>query len=217
MKLLTCYTPSHKVFLPQFFDSLDQTDLDVVIRMHPQECPTGEFASEGWNTTTQRKFEFLLEEMNKADYNDIMIFSDIDIQFFQSPVPFAERVLKDTDIAFQNDYYGHACTGFFYFRNTELIADFIQHAIKEIPNWRDDQEAVNKILQGDSSLDYMLLPKEYFTFGSFYKHWEGEQMFPIPDNIIMHHANWVKGIDKKLELLRVVRNQHNQKQVKVTV
>ena len=61
MKLLTCYTPSHKIFLPQFLDTLDQEGLDVIIREHPQECPTGEFASEGWNRTTKRKFEFITE------------------------------------------------------------------------------------------------------------------------------------------------------------
>lgn len=210
MKLLTCYTPSHKVFLNQFMDSLDQTNLDVVIRMHEQECPTGEFASDGWNRTTQRKFEFLLEEMANATHEDIMIFSDIDIQFFQPPQLFAERALVGSDIVFQNDYYGHACTGFFYFRNNEKVREFILKAIEEIPKWRDDQEAVNKMIVNQGyDIQYALLPKEFFTYGSFYNHWEGQDDFPLPKNMVMHHANWVKGIESKIKLLRVVRNLYN--------
>lgn len=207
MKLLTCYTESHRVFLRSFFGSLDQSNgLDVVIRQHPQECPTGAFADAGWNDTTKRKFEFIEEQMHFTPEGEPMIFSDVDIQFFQPLTQFAEKALKEVDVVFQNDYYGHACTGFFYIRNNQSMRDLISEVIFEIPNWRDDQEAMNKVLIKNRSYNYGLLPPQFFTFGSFFKHWEGEQDFPLPPNIVMHHANWVKGVDKKVALLKTVRS-----------
>lgn len=210
MKLLTCYTPSHKIFLSQFFETLDQSGLDVIIRQHSQECETGEFASEGWNTTTKRKFQFLLEYMYKMEPDEEFIFSDIDVQFFQNPKIFCRKALRDRDIVFQNDYYGHACTGFFYAKNNAAVTNLISNAVAVIKEHRDDQAAVNHLLKSHK-IEYGLLPPQFFTFGMFYNHWHGEQEFPLPDNIVMHHANWVKGVENKIELLKVVRDLYNRK------
>lgn len=211
MKLFTCYTPSHNVFVKQFFDSLDQEGLDVIVKEHEQECPTGEFASSGWNITTKRKFEFLLENMEKMEVDEQFIFSDIDVQFFDKPQKFCNKALEYNDIVFQNDYYGHACTGFFYAKNNERVVKLLSTACDTIIRYRDDQDAVNHILMLYPEIKYSLLPPEFFTFGMFYNHWQGEKDFPIPDKIIMHHANWVKGVDKKLELLQTVRDIYNKR------
>lgn len=209
MKLLTCYTPSHKIFLPQFFDTLDQSGLDIIIREHPQECPTGEFASEGWNLTTKRKLEFILEYMEKMEQGEHFIFSDIDVQFFDKPQNYDAKALHEKDIVFQNDYYGHACTGFFYAKNNDNVVQLLGHAVSNIEKYRDDQEAVNHYLK-ECQTNYGLLPPQFFTFGMFYNHWHGEKEFPLPDKIIMHHANWVKGVDNKIELLQTVRDIYNK-------
>jgi len=209
MKLLTCYTPSHKIFLSQFLDTLDQNGLDVVIREHPQECLTGEFASEGWNLTTKRKFEFILHYMEKMGRDEEFIFSDIDVQFFQSPKKFCSKSLQNHNIVFQNDYYGHACTGFFYAKNNDDVIQLLGHSLCDIEKHRDDQAAVNHFLPLLKT-NYGLLPPQFFTFGMFYNHWHGEKDFPIPKNIVMHHANWVKGVDSKVKLLKTVRDIYNR-------
>lgn len=215
MKILTCFTPSHKVFVDQFYQSLPKEDLHVIYETFDQECPTGEFAEEGWNKTTARKFEFLLSEMSKMPEGEVFTFSDIDIQFFQPLAHLAMRATAEYDIVFQNDYYGHACTGFFFVRNNAKTRAFFKEALTVIPDHRDDQAAVNHLLgigtHDALGLKYALLPVEFFTFGCFFKHWDGEDNFPIPDQIVMHHANWVKGIDKKLELLKTVRSIYNKK------
>lgn len=212
MKLLTCYTPSHKVFFDQFVLTNPPDGIELIVEMFPQECPSGEFAEEGWNATTARKFEFLIRHMNEMKEGEIFTFSDVDVQFFDTLTEYAHRACSKVDIAFQNDYYGHACTGFFFCRNTEQTRHFFEHALLIIKDHRDDQAAVNHILATHPiDFTYGLLPNQFFTFGSFYNHWNGETDFPVPDDIVMHHANWVKGIDKKLELLRVVRNIYNKK------
>jgi hypothetical protein len=80
----------------------------------------------------------------------------------------------------------------------------------EIPKWRDDQEAMNQVLPTWNGR-YGLLPAQFFTFGSFYQHWdETKTDFSLPKGIVMHHANWVKGIENKLKLLTLVREIYDR-------
>lgn len=211
MKLITCYTPSHEVFLPHFH-TLHQVDdrINLWDEEFEQECPTGEFADEGWNDTTRRKFELIRGVLRDSNEGELMAFSDVDVQFFRPISNLAEMALKDNDIVFQNDYYGHACTGFFYMRNNRSIRDLMDKVYDEIPNWRDDQEAMNKVLPIWNG-KYGLLPNQFFTFGSFYQHWdETKTNFPLPKGMVMHHANWVKGIENKLKLLTLVREIYDR-------
>ena len=207
MKLLTCYTQSHSVFLKHFATLYDlNDDIEIILKLLPQECPTGEFADAGWKLTTARKFVFILEELDKCKEGELLIFSDVDVQFFRPITPLAEKALANHDIVFQNDYIGHACTGFFYMRNNESVRNLIAKALALIPTSRDDQDAMNKILPTWEG-KYALLPVEFFTFGIFHQHWHEKYIdFPIPDGIVMHHANWIKGIEKKLKLLITVRS-----------
>lgn len=215
MKLLSCYTPSHKVFLDAFNTIHDvDEDVQVILKELPQECPSGEFAEDGWKLTTAKKFEFILEELTKCEPEELLAFSDIDIQYFKPISNLVEKALKDNDIVFQNDYYGHACTGFFFMRNCDAVRKLLFQAMMIIPEWRDDQEATNKLLP-NGDVRYGLLPPQFFTFGMFYNHWQGQENFPLPEGIIMHHANWVKGIEKKEKLLTIVRRIYdNQRSTK---
>lgn len=211
MKLLTFYTPSHEIFVEQFKNSLPDDNLEVIYHTYEQECPTGEFAEEGWNTTTRRKFEFIAEVMMSLEEDEVFTFSDIDIQFFKPITKLAARATAEHDVVFQNDYYGHACTGFFFCKNNPNTRRLIAECIRDIHNHRDDQAVMNHILQGGLApyVNYALLPPQFFTFGMFYNHWHGETEFPLPPGIVMHHANWVKGIDNKIKLLQTVRNIYN--------
>lgn len=213
MKLLTCFTESHKVFLNQFLQSLDCNGLDIILREHSQECRTGEFASEGWNITTRRKFEFILDCLEMTVADEAFIFSDIDIQYYKSPKLFCDQVLSECDIAFQNDYYGHACTGFFYAKNNNKVKNLLNISIENIDKFRDDQEVVNHLLQNQKiDINYKLLPKEFFTYGMYYSHWDpSKKEFKVPQNMVMHHANWVIGIDNKLDLLNAAKENYNNK------
>ncbi len=211
MKLITCLTPSHQVFLPHFntIFRVDQ-NINLYSEEFEQECPTGAFADAGWNDTTRRKFEHIGTILQECDEGELLAFADADIQFFRPISDLAGIALKDNDIVFQNDYYGHACTGFFYMRNNRSIRDLVQMVYNEIPNWRDDQEAMNKILPTWSG-EYGLLPNQFFTFGSFYQHWdETKTDFPLPRGMVLHHANWVKGIENKLKLLTLVREIYDR-------
>jgi len=211
MKIYTAYSNSHKVFLP-WFNTIKNVEPNItpIFCELDQKCPTGEFSSEGWNDTTKEKLEFILDIV-KTDTNEYFIFSDIDVQFFKPVWNLGEKALSNYDIVFQNDYYGAQCTGFFYCKNNSKTKQLFEEALKIHNQHRDDQTSIQAALRIVPEIKHALLPKEYFTLGMFYDHWHGQPIFKIPQNIIVHHANWVMGVDNKLKLLEAVKNNYTNK------
>jgi hypothetical protein len=211
MKTYTFYSETHKVFLP-WFNTIKEVepDVDVEYLEVTQTCPSGEFAEEGWNKTMADKVEYVLSAFDHPD--EYFIYSDLDVQFFQPITPLAQKVLAKHDIVFQNDSNGVRCAGFFYCRKTESTKKLFQKTLEIIGKHRDDQPAIHEILTNELvDVKTAFLPPQFFTFGAFYQHWNGQQVFPLPKGIVVHHANWVIGIDNKLKLLQAVRNNYNNK------
>lgn len=219
MKIYTAYSPSHEVFKP-WFDTIYNVhpDINVSYLKLDQKCETGEYDTTGWGKTTGEKLEKIIEIFDQEDGEDYFIFSDIDIQFFNPILKFTDTVLKRYDVVFQNDYNGNQCTGFFYCRKNKNTKRIFERALEinkqmHVDGIRnvDDQVAVQHVLNTESAdIRHALLPKEFFTYGMFRTgHWSRDKEFKLPKNIIMHHSNWVSGIDNKLNLLQVVRDYYN--------
>lgn len=211
MKIYTTYSNSHKVFLP-WFNTIKEVEpeLTPVYIEIDQKCETGEFASTNWNEATKQKITALLDIINSTD-DEYFIFSDVDVQFFKPIWNLGIKALEHHDIVFQNDYYGAQCTGFFYCRNNKRTKQLFSEALKIHEQYRDDQTSIQAVLNFIPELKHALLPKEYFTYGMFYNHWHGEREFKLPANIVLHHANWVIGIEKKIELLKATRYNYEQR------
>jgi hypothetical protein len=39
------------------------------------------------------------------------------------------------------------------------------------------------------------------------REWNGEEPFEVPDDIVIHHANYTRGIDRKFQLLDMVKEK----------
>ena len=219
MKIYTAYSESHKRFLP-WFNTIHDVDPDVSVSHFEleQQCPTGEFKNQGWNQVTGKKLQRMVEIFDEDSNDDCFIFSDIDVQFFSSVSKLAKKALTNHDIVFQNDYYGAECTGFFYCKKNAKTKVMFEKALEIVNTYGDkntpgpggDQEAIQSALKiCGSSITRAFLPPQFFTFGMFYDHWKGQEVFPIPKGIVMHHANWVIGIENKIKLLQAVKNNYN--------
>jgi hypothetical protein len=224
MKLYTVFTESHRSFFENyFFKTLPfEPRLELRILFKPQIC-SGEFLSKGWNQTMAYKVDCFIQAAKETPDNEIFMFSDPDIQFFK---PFYDDILnhmRNYEAVFQNDYFGGINTGFFAMRSNPNIRGFLNTVKHNLANFNEEQHAFNSLVQHFDKLpkikfNWKKLPLEYWTYGEkvkeldtnpvTYSIWNGDKTFDIPDNIIMHHANWTKTFYQKKEILDLVRKKH---------
>ena len=218
-KIYTVSSPTHDTFLPWLYTIKDvYPNIVIDVLYIDQLSESGAFYKNGWYEATLAKLEAITKILNNTD-NSLFIFSDTDVQFFKPFHSIINNLLLTNDIVFQNDYDSLQCTGFFACRQTPLIKDLFNKALwllkKRKNNISDDQVAMHEALKRFPQIKHAMLPREFFTYGSFRKKeiWSGiQQEFDIPENIIMHHANWTVGIQNKLDMLQYVREQYNNMQ-----
>ncbi len=218
VKVYALYTPSHRVFLRDWFlPSITQhDDFTLIIRYAGQDCDSGEFMMEGWNATMLKKVKLVIEGI-RENPDEVFIHSDVDIQFF---APFKDLILslmKDKDMLFQKDHdetgSKSICAGFFACRGTpstlklwaRIYSDL--KAISDSQSKENDQTLLRKYLgSNEFKISWGLLPDSFFGGGTFTNtRWKPGVVVPIPDRPIMHHANWTIGIPNKIGQLQHVK------------
>jgi hypothetical protein len=217
MTIYVAYSKSHEVFKP-WFESIYKIYPEINIKYFilDQKCQTGEFREQGWDEATRQKLKKMLEAFNDPlNKDEYFIFSDIDIQFFNKFDEIIENLLQDNDFLFQNDHAAGLCTGFFVAKKNRKVKKILKNAIKYFE--LGDQPSIQEALRRNPKVKYKLLPDEFFTIGLYCGKtpWKSEQErkifnFKIPDNIIMHHANWTNGIKNKLRLLSLVKYSYEK-------
>jgi len=266
MKLYTAYTPSHEIFLKEWFLPSMQDDYELIIEKYEQECPSAEYMSEGWTKTMFRRIDLIMRAI-EDNWGDVFIFSDVDIQFFQPAKEIISKVIKNHDFAVQkNSFGGRLNAGFFACRANKKTSG-LWSAIKKYMQdnlGEHDQHALNVMLKkgrivsegssvyktyrqillsldkrkdrsltrvtrvsisawihfwlmyrsyllskakNDFDIKWRFLPDNFFCPGLVNSgYWEPGQSLPIPQNIIMHHANWSVGVENKIAQLKYVRD-----------
>jgi hypothetical protein len=207
MKVYTYFTPSHKIFFDEFF-SPSVEDLEIVQIMGDQDCKTGFYYTEGWKQTTMKKVDVFIKAC-EDNQGSVFVFSDVDIQFFGPIKQTLLEELGDYDIALQNDYLGGMCSGFFVCRGNERTLNMFKKMKENESQYLEDQHALNLNLH---LVKFKPLSEKFWTFGMFKTQWKN-QNFNIPDNLLMHHANWTEGIENKTNLLKFVRQKFNLKKL----
>jgi hypothetical protein len=213
MKLYALYTPSHEQLKDQFFLPSIQDDFEIIFEFCEQTCPSAKFMSEGWTDTTLRKVDLIVRAIEE-NWGSIFIFSDVDIQFF---CPIQETILKlmqDKDMVIQkNSPNGVLCSGFFACRGNEKTLHLWQDVKKTMQKNKlnSDQNSLNRCIKRHNTKNpynvvWGYLPSTFFGGGTLTGHeWSPGMSLPVPHNIIMHHANWTKGIKNKIAQLVYVR------------
>jgi len=203
-KIYTFYTDTHKELYDRFLLTFNRFRLgnsfDLVTKKFDQES-SGNFMEEGWNKTMRKKVEYVLESIEET-FGGWFIHADCDIQFFADILPDMEPRIAKYDLVAQSDS-GTLCAGFFACRSNERMRVVFQEVLKIMDRVGNDQLALNA-LKGNFS--HQLLPYSYFTIGNVNggKVWDGDTKFMPPKKTFMHHANYVVGPQKKLELMDVV-------------
>ncbi len=218
IKLYALYTPSHEILKNSYFLPSLQDDFEIIFRFAEQTCPSAQFMSQGWTDTTIRKVDLIIDAI-KENWDSWFIFSDVDIQFFAPIEDIITKLMQDKDIVMQrNNPAGDLCTGFFACRGNEktlrLWTDVKKLMQKDKIN--SDQNSFNRCIKKNSKknpydVTWEYLPNIFFGGGTLTGKtgylWLPGRSLPVPTGIVMHHANWTKGIKNKIAQLEYVRKR----------
>jgi hypothetical protein len=232
MRLYSCFSPSHHELLCSHFLPTAQKEFGQAafhaqthdpwtarpnarlhIRRLPQQSPTGEYGTRGFFETCFAKVYYILEILERE--KQPFLYADVDVRFY-APVTadlldFLGR--RDADQAFQWDGpAGAECSGFMVIVPSERTRLFWQSVQAEMYlTGKLDQDAMHVITFVEHFMDgdipaprNSVLPERYWTFGRNNKHWEPGMPVNPPADLLVHHANWTKGVANKMKLLDVV-------------
>jgi hypothetical protein len=212
MKLITYYTQTHKIMYEDYFlKSLNLTDkFEIFTKCGIQHSSSGNYFSKGFNETTKEKIKFLLDTLNfSIDENEIVLFSDVDV-IFMSKIEEYFNKFKEFDMVFQNGI-GGLNTGFFLVKNNNQVKKLLEEVIDKCHLFDNDQIALNSLIK-NHPIKFTMFGNEIFsvahTIGP--KVWNNEK-FEIPNNLLVFHACWCEGVNKKIELLNYVKENTNFK------
>jgi hypothetical protein len=216
IKLYAIYTPSHAVLKDDYFLPSLQDDFELIIEEVQQTCPSAQFMGKGWTDTTIKKVNLIIRAIEE-NWGEIFIFSDVDIQFFAPIKNLILSLLKDNDILMQkNCPDGVLCTGFFVCRGNEKTLQIwkdVKKIMEKSPT-QSDQISFNQRIKRNSkknpyNITWDYLPDVFFGAGTLSAYpgylWNPGKKLSIPTDIVMHHANWTKGVKNKIAQLKYVK------------
>lgn len=238
MRVCTTYTDLHTPFFEQhFIKSFPfEEGLSLVVEKMPQKCKGGLFSS-GWRDQMIEKQKFINKNLQTFFYDEILVFSDVDIRFYGNIKNDLIESLAEADIAFMKDHNSDTvgrCGGFFVLRSTDKIREVFSEVLSTLQSFdpnsptsfeSSEQQTINAVLNKRTDVKWKYLPPRYYTHGlytdglkDFTEHnqaglwWENksdkerEDMLIVKD-LKVHHANWAKGLENKLELLDFVNSK----------
>jgi len=214
--IYTLYSKSHKPLYDNYFKKTLReiySKDELLIRSYEiqHDTGTGEFMTEGWKNGVNIKQDVLLLalQQNKDGW---FIFSDCDIQFFKPFVLELKEELEGYDVVCQSDT-DTLCNGFFACKSNDTMINFIKKIKENFWSFPNDQVAFNYY---KNLIKYKTLDKrKYFTVGNFFfnnenntHEWDGSTNILPPKEIVIHHANFVRGVSDKIKLLDMIRNNY---------
>ena len=211
MKLFSIYTDQTTVLKNEWFLKTLKDDWELNI-LYLEDAPkgSGDYLSEEWFYCIKIKIEILIDAI-KNNFNDIIIWADIDIQFFRECTDIVEQNIQGKDIVFQlwDKKKEEINSGFMAIRCNEKTLALFETVLKTPFSGRAfaDQDVINDILKQD------LIPLQWGFFPRDIYH---VMLGIAPVNIALHHAcatpepfilngRKVSSIDLKIEQLTAIR------------
>jgi hypothetical protein len=214
IRLYAFYTNSHTALLNDWFlPSLKalHDDFELKIIKLPQECPSGVYGTQGYNTTMRRKVEMNIKAIQET-MGSWFVCSDVDIQFFEPVKEDLTRRINQFDLIIQlhNPKGNVVCAGFFACKSNKRTLEMWQEVLVLMLSdpKLEDQQALNIVLRkSKNKVKWGTLPITYMvgrpaTGGA----WKPGSILPVPEGVKLHHANWTRGMQNKIAQLKQVRD-----------
>ncbi len=218
MKLYCFYTPSHSIFYKNWFKPSASSEFELVPYEYPEQISkSSEYAKDGWRETQYHKVLHWKKAV-EDNMGDIIVCSDVDIQFLGKSKEFLSNIIADYDIAFQqNKKGGPICSGFFVCRcslKTQNFFDIVAKRLKKIMHepGGGEQYQMQKLLSENWYSDHLnILKLSHDRIWNPGKNYTELKELEVPEDIRVHHANWTEGLDSKLEQLEYVKSIYVQR------
>lgn len=184
MKLYAYYTEEMSQLKDYFFNSI-KDDWDINIEKWDSFDGNSNFGSEQFRLITTKKLYFLLEKI-KENIGRIIIYSDVDIQFFRSCNNIILDLIDGNDLLFQSENVNSnkvINSGFIVIRCNEntlkMFKECSEMRIDQNVSSFFDQTILQYYITINSYIKWNVLPIEFYNrcFG-----------VAIPQNIVLHHA-----------------------------
>jgi len=210
--------------------------VSLVVEKLPQKCNSGILFSEGWRGQMIEKEIFINKCLELFKEGEVLLFSDVDIRFYGNIQNDLIDSLGDNDICFMKDHNSDItgrCSGFFVLRLSKKIKNLFKKVLSKLKSYGDvevsfetsEQSTINNLLKSTKNISWGYLPERYYTHGLYIqgiknfsdenqsglwwenKDHEEKRNIYVPDDILVHHANWCHGIESKVHLLNWVNDK----------
>jgi Nucleotide-diphospho-sugar transferase len=197
----------HTAFAATHFRASLPSDLKLVVHPFPRRLEGIEYGTPAFDKGMQWGVRELLK-MLAAERKPFLV-SDVDVRFYGPVAADLLACLGDRDLAFQDDGAAGVCKGFFAVRPSARTIGFFKRVLARMQTTGEhDQAATNALLrEPEPGVTWTLLPPRYWTYGQEGRgEWrQGDAVHP-PADLLVHHANWTRGLQSKLDLLDAVRS-----------
>jgi len=213
-KHYTFFTDSYKVFLEYFIKTYKWEDsVDLVIQRVDQNDEDVITQPDTHFKIGKHKFNLILDILKKTQIGDIFIFSDIDMVFCQSYKNKILKNIKNKDLIFSISLQKQSngtilpqySSSFIAIKTSSKTKKFFQDVISNMHDFENCDAAINNLLSDN---------RHGLSVGNFHKDISNINFLNIdpntidnivtPNDIIAFHANSIKGVDNKLNLLKSV-------------
>lgn len=209
MRLYTTFTPSHRgLYEGYFLRTLPACFDPVVVEHDDQPCARASYSTTGWGATCMRKSDLFIRACEE-NMGGFFFYCDVDVQFFAEGLDDTlMEELMDYDIACQDDV-GEFNSGVFVCRCNDRTLGMFRMARENYEE--NDQFSLNKHIHMCRAKK---MSRRFFTTGLVLKSlWKGQTEFGVPEDMVVHHANWTFGVPNKIRLLDMVRKKYDENKV----
>jgi hypothetical protein len=180
----------------------------VTVKQFRQLSKTGDYMTAGYPETTRDKVSMFIDAIDVAqkEGDGYFVAADCDVQFFGRTKELLLEAIEDYDIAAQVTHYARdaPCTGFFICRASDKMRRFFEAVMPRIDAKHHDQHIV---IDMQALIRVKLLGNQFW---SNCRRWRPGQPLNVPDDIVIHHANFTMGVADKLAQLRLVKEKVRQ-------
>lgn len=195
MKVYTVFDSSYCWVYSQYF--LPSLPMDAVLEPY-------ELCNVDYYTIIKTRNEKILESLYDAEDNEVICWSDVDVQFFTDNIGFLKQYIEDYDAVYQSDSLTQkvACAGFCLLKNTVRIRGLYRSILSSISLRKDfdlvDQPLLNEMLN-KLNIKWNVFPDNvvWTTRNKDGRCYNPVGKVDIPLDIKIHHANWIHKRDKQ--------------------